>query len=83
MIIKIIFSDNSLSVVECHDHSMAKSIKKARNDDEVNEVFGRFRDHYTICDESDADHAAAVVDLRKKKVSGEKQKSRSYGEKYR
>ena len=82
MIIKIIFSDNTLSVIESHDHSMQKSLKKARNDDEANEVFERYSGHYVICDESDAGHASAVVDLRNKKGSSDKHKSRDY-DKYR
>ena len=83
MIVKIIFSDNSVMAVQCHNSAMAKSLKKARDDDEANEIIANYQGEYDICDETDAGHAGTSVDLRKKKISSEKQRSKAYGEKYR
>jgi len=83
MIIKIIFSDNSTMVIQSANTAMTKALKKARDDDEANEIIGEYQGDYVICDESDAGKAAASVDLRRKKISNEKQRSKSYGEKYR
>lgn len=83
MIIKIIFSDNSTTVIECTNTTMAKALKKVQDDDEANAIIGRYHGEYTIGDESDAKKAATTVDLRKKKRSNDKQRSKAYGEKYR
>jgi len=83
MIIKIIFSDNSVTVIECGNSTMAKALKKAQDDDEANEIIGRYRDHYTIGDESDAKKAGTTVDLRSKKRSNDKQRAKAHGDKYR
>jgi hypothetical protein len=62
---------------------MTRVLKKAGDDDDANEIIAEYRGEYAICDESDGAKAGTVVDLRKKKKNGEKERSKSYGEKYR
>jgi len=83
MIVKIIFSDNSVMAVQCHNSSIAKSLKKVRDDDEANEILARFQGEYEIGDDDDASRAGTSVDLRRKKISSQKERSKAYGEKYR
>ena len=71
MIVKIIFSDNSVMAVQCHNSAIAKSLKKARDDDEANEILARFQGEYEIGDDDDASRAGTTVDLRRKKISNQ------------
>lgn len=83
MIVTIIFSDNTLSVIKTSHHAMTKSLKKARSDDDVNAIFGRYPDGYESLDDEDAEHAGTTIDLRNKKGSNHKQHGQSFGERYR
>jgi len=83
MITKIIFSDSTVTMLDCGNAALAKELKKANDDDEVSELMGKYRGSYTICDESDIKREDTLIDLRKKKRTREKQKHEAYGQKYR
>ncbi len=83
MIIKIIFSDNTPLFVQSANSAVVKALKKTRDDDEANSILARFQGDYEVADDSGEARSAASVDLRKKKISGQKERSKEFGRKYR